>query len=57
MSKDLTRGDRTDAVALFVNILVRLGFLNSATDNFDAVVEEAVKAFQQERGLKLLAGR
>ena len=53
MSKDLTRGDRTDAVAIFVNILVRLGFLNQETDNFDAVVEEAVKAFQQERGLKV----
>ena len=53
MSKDLTRGDRSDAVALFVNILIRLGFLNSATDNFDEKVEEAVKAFQQERGLKV----
>jgi N-acetylmuramoyl-L-alanine amidase len=53
MSKDLTRGDRGDAVALFVNILIRLGFLNKATDNFDDAVEEAVKAFQQERGLKV----
>ena len=53
MSKDLTRGDRGDAVALFVNILIRLGFSNTATDNFDEKVEEAVKAFQQERGLKV----
>ena len=53
MSKDLTRGDRGDAVALFVNILIRLGFLSKPTDNFDNVVEEAVKAFQQERGLKV----
>ena len=53
MNKDLTKGDRGDAVALFVNILIRLNFLNSATDNFDATVEEAVKAFQQERGLKV----
>lgn len=51
MSTELVRGDRGDSVLLVTNTLVRLGLLNIATENFDEKVEEAIKAFQQGRGI------
>jgi N-acetylmuramoyl-L-alanine amidase len=48
---DLSRGDHGDVVASVTVTLVRLGFLVAPTSVFDASVESAVKAFQQERGL------
>ncbi len=50
-TSDLTCGDQGDVVLSITSILVRLGFLTHATPDFDTVVESAVKAFQQERGL------
>jgi N-acetylmuramoyl-L-alanine amidase len=41
----------SDVVAQVVNTLVRLGFLTSSTKGLDSVAVDALKAFQQERGL------
>jgi len=41
----------SDVVAQVVNTLVRLGFLTSLTKGLDSVAVDALKAFQQERGL------
>ena len=40
-----------DVIAQVTNTLVRLGLLTTAATSIDAVVTDAVKAFQQERGL------
>ncbi len=50
-ASDLSLGDHGDVVAQITNTLTRIGFLSSASHSFDAKVESAVKAFQQERGL------
>ena len=51
MSDQLNLGDRSDAVALISNTLVRLGFIQNPSDLFDEKLTQGVKAFQQERGL------
>jgi len=51
MSDQLKVGDRSDAIGIISNTLNRLGFLDKASDLFDQSLEEAIKAFQQERGL------
>lgn len=51
MSEQLNIGDRSDTVALITNTLVRLGFLQVASDLFDEKLTQGIKAFQQERGL------
>ena len=48
---DLSLGDHGDVVAQITNTLARIGLLPAASSSFDAAVESAVKAFQQERGL------
>jgi N-acetylmuramoyl-L-alanine amidase len=51
MSDQLQIGDRSDSVGVISNTLNRLGFLDTPSDLFDQKLEEAIKAFQQERGL------
>ena len=51
MSDQLNLGDRSNAVALISNTLVRLGFIQNPSDLFDEKLTQGVKAFQQERGL------
>ncbi len=51
MSDQLEVGDRSDAIGIIANTLNRLGFLDKTSDLFDQSLEEAIKAFQQERGL------
>jgi N-acetylmuramoyl-L-alanine amidase len=51
MSDQLKVGDRSDAIGIIANTLNRLGFLDKTSDLFDQSLEEAIKAFQQERGL------
>lgn len=51
MSDQLKVGDRSDAIGIIANTLNRLGFLDKPSDLFDQNLEEAIKAFQQERGL------
>jgi N-acetylmuramoyl-L-alanine amidase len=51
MSDQLQVGDRSDAVGIIANTLNRLGFLDTPSDLFDHKLIEAIKAFQQERGL------
>ena len=51
MSDQLKVGDRSDAIGIIANTLNRLGFLDNTSDLFDQSLEEAIKAFQQERGL------
>jgi N-acetylmuramoyl-L-alanine amidase len=51
MSDQLKVGDRSDAIGIIANTLNRLGFLDKTSDLFDLSLEEAIKAFQQERGL------
>ncbi len=51
MSDQLKVGDRSDAIGIIANTLNRLGFLDKPSDLFDQSLEEAIKAFQQERGL------
>jgi len=51
MSDQLKSGDRSDAIGLIANTLTRLGFLEKPSDLFDESLTEAIKAFQQERGL------
>jgi len=41
----------SDVVAQVINTLVRLGFLTSPNKGLDSVAVDALKAFQQERGL------
>ena len=51
MSDQLKVGDRSDAIGIIANTLNRLGFLDKTSDLFDQSLEEAINAFQQERGL------
>jgi len=46
-------GDRGDVVTVVTNTLHRLGLISSPTDTFTPEVSQAVRAFQQERGLKI----
>lgn len=46
-------GDRGDVVTAVTNTLHRLGLISAPTDTFTAEVAEAVRAFQQERGLSV----
>jgi N-acetylmuramoyl-L-alanine amidase len=50
MSDQFKVGDRSDAIGIIANTLNRLGFLDKTSDLFDQSLEEAIKAFQQERG-------
>ena len=52
-NEPLRLGDSGDRVALLRNTLIRLGLLQGSDNSslFDADVESAVKAFQQNRGL------
>ena len=51
MIDQLKIGDRSDAVAVIANTLTRLGIHSNPTDLFDEGLAQAIKAFQQERGL------
>ena len=51
MSDQLNSQDHSDALDLISNTLMRLGFLKPATDKNNQDFVEAIKAFQQERGL------
>ena len=51
MSDQLKIGDRSDAVAVIANTLTRLGIHSNPTDLFDEGLAQAIRAFQQERGL------
>jgi N-acetylmuramoyl-L-alanine amidase len=51
MSDQFKIGDRSNAIELISNTLTRLGFLKTASDLYDQHLIEAIKAFQQERGL------
>ena len=51
MSSELRRGDSGDVVIQLSTTLARLGLLKTVLSDFDLTVEDAVKAFQQERGL------
>lgn len=44
-------GDRSGAVELISNTLLRLGFITAPSDIFDDKLTQGIKAFQQERGL------
>jgi len=46
-----SKGDSGDVTTQIVNILNRLGLLVAESSYFDATVENAVRAFQQSRGL------
>ena len=46
-------GDRGDVVTAVTNTLHRLGLIASPTDTFTEEVSSAVRAFQQERGLRV----
>ncbi|MEI6216015.1 MAG: peptidoglycan-binding protein [Actinomycetes bacterium] len=48
---DLARGDHGDLVLSITGTLVRIGLLSTTSEEFTEVVERAVKAFQQDRGL------
>jgi N-acetylmuramoyl-L-alanine amidase len=51
MSDQYKVGERSNAIELISNTLTRLGFLKTASDLYDQQLVEAIKAFQQERGL------
>ncbi len=44
-------GDRSSAIELISNTLLRLGFITTPSDIFDNNLTQGIKAFQQERGL------
>ena len=44
-------GDRSGAIELISNTLLRLGFISTPSDIFDEKLTQGVKAFQQDRGL------
>ena len=46
-------GDRGELVTSVTTTLNRLGFLSEVSDNFDTQVSEAIRAFQQARGLSV----
>ena len=49
----LKPGDRGELVATVKATLHRLGFLDVVTEEFDARTVEAIRAFQQARGLSV----
>jgi N-acetylmuramoyl-L-alanine amidase len=51
MSDQPKLGDRSTAVELISNTLLRLGFITAPSDIFDEKLTQGIKAFQQERGL------
>ncbi len=53
MTPDITQGESGDLVFQLTDYLSRLGYLPAAKNNFDDAVTQAVKAFQQARGLTI----
>ena len=53
MTPDITQGESGDLVFQLTDYLSRLGYLPAAKNNFDDAVVQAVKAFQQARGLTI----
>ena len=53
MSPDLTTGGSGDLVLQVTNYLMRLNLLKFESSKFDTTVEQAVKEFQQSRGLNV----
>ena len=51
MSDQPKLGDRSTAIELISNTLLRLGFITTPSDIFDEKLTHGIKAFQQERGL------
>ena len=51
MSDQPKLGDRSTAIELISNTLLRLGFIAAPSDIFDEKLTQGIKAFQQERGL------
>lgn len=51
MSDQPKLGDRSTAIELISNTLLRLGFISAPSDIFDEKLTQGIKAFQQERGL------
>ena len=51
MSDQPKLGDRSTAIELISNTLLRLGFITAPSDIFDEKLTQGIKAFQQERGL------
>ena len=51
MSDQPKLGDRSTAIELISNTLLRLGFITAPSDIFDEKLSQGIKAFQQERGL------
>jgi len=51
MSDQPKLGDRSSAIELISNTLLRLGFIATPSDIFDDNLTQGIKAFQQERGL------
>ena len=51
MSDQPKLGDRSTAIELISNTLLRLGFITTPSDIFDEKLTQGIKAFQQERGL------
>jgi len=51
MSDQPKLGDRSTAIELISNTLLRLGFIATPSDIFDEKLTQGIKAFQQERGL------
>jgi len=53
MTPDITQGESGDLVSQLTDYLFRLGYLPAAKNSFDDAVAQAVKAFQQARGLTI----
>ena len=53
MTPDITQGESGDLVLQLTDYLFRLGYLPAAKNSFDDDVAQAVKAFQQARGLTI----
>jgi N-acetylmuramoyl-L-alanine amidase len=53
MTPDITQGESGDLVSQLTDYLFRLGYLPAAKNSFDDAVTQAVKAFQQARGLTI----
>ena len=51
MSDQPKLGDRSTAIELISNTLLRLGLITTPSDIFDEKLTQGIKAFQQERGL------
>ena len=53
MTPDITQGESGDLVLQLTDYLFRLGYLPASKNSFDDDVAQAVKAFQQARGLTI----